>query len=109
VIVDCNHAELVLGVHYIGYAAAAGVLVMAVVRLVFSKVLPKRVIELIVGWLLATMLASRTLPEVLCSRKESWTIHLVIQCVALSIVLLLTGWGTYRRIRPSGQMNGPGA
>ena len=98
-ITNCNNDEIVLGLHYVGYAAAAGVIVMGIVGLAFSKVLPGRAIWMIVGWLLAIMLASRTFPEVFCSRPEFWTIHLTIQCVSLSIVLLLAGWGTYRWIR----------
>jgi len=97
----CNSGDLFQGVHWAGYAAAVGVVVVAVAGFAFPKVMPSRMIGSIVGWLLAIMLASRTLPEVLCSRQEPWTIHLTIQCVSLSIVLLLAGWGTYRWVKPS--------
>ena len=100
-ITGCNHNMIVLGFHYVGYAAAAGVIVTAFVGLAFSKMLSGRAIGIIVGWLLVIMLSSRTFPEVLCSGPGSWTIHLTIQCVSLSIVLLFTGWGTYRWIRHS--------
>ncbi len=97
-LIDCIGSDHRVILQYVGYSAAAGVMILAFGMLVFSKKPIDRRMGLAIVWLLAIMLASRTVPNLLCRGQAPWTIDLVIQSISFVTVLVLACSATYRQV-----------
>lgn len=97
-LIDCIGSEPRVILLYVGYIAAASVVILAFGMLVFSKKPIDRRMGLATVWLLAIMLASRTVPNLLCRGQAPWTIDLVIQSISFVAVVVLACGATYRQI-----------
>jgi len=78
-------------VKYVGDAAAASVIVVAIWEILRGGA--SRRFWPLIGWLLAANVAFHLLVDFVYWRRPAWTIHFAIQCAALCgmLVLLLRG------------------
>jgi hypothetical protein len=69
--------------------------------MVLSKTVPSRLLSLILGWSLVTMLATGAIPNALCRGQAPWTTGLAFQLVIFIAALLEACYLTYRQIERS--------